>query len=126
MIATILIVGLAFYWLLLETRWLTANLRYTLEQAVELERKAWEEIESDIKHLPNKYQPFWLKYPANMQPLCGMEWLESTAHVIPDIKVELYFGNGYRQTFRLKKPDLMKQIIKINTGKKYFGSLAVV
>jgi len=34
------------------------------------------------------------------------------------------FGNGYKQTFTLKKPELMKKIIKINTGKKYFRRLA--
>ncbi len=69
MIATILIMGLAFYWLLLETHWLSINLRYALEQAVELEYQDWETVSDNIGALPIKHRPFWFKHPENMQPL---------------------------------------------------------
>jgi hypothetical protein len=124
MIATIVIVSLALVWLGYETRWMRVRLltgaAYTPPQ---YEYKTWDELE--LWRLPERYQPFWLKHPDNMLPLCGWDYLKNTMHVIPDITMSLYFGNGYRQTFRLLKPELMKQIIKINANKRYFRGLAV-
>lgn len=58
--------------------------------------------------------------------LCGKDWLNKHWADLNDYhpKVELCFGNGYKQTFTLKKPELIRQIVKINTGKQYFKQLA--
>jgi len=116
----------AFIWLGYETNWMTVRLLVgEFEQAIILEYKTWQEVEISLNRLPVKYQPFWHKFPKNMTPLCGMNWLKNNSHVVPISKVELYFGNGYKQTFTLKKPELIKEIVKINTGKKYFKKLAL-
>jgi len=116
----------AFIWLGYETNWMTVRLLVgEFEQAIILEYKTWQEVEISLNRLPVKYQPFWHKFPKNMKPLCGMSWLKNNSHVVPISKVELYFGNGYKQTFTLKKPELIKEIVKINTGKKYFKKLAL-
>ena len=63
----------------------------------------------------------------NKEPyLCGIEWLRKHLHGLDTYfpRVELYYGNGYSQKFTLKDPRLMKQVIKINTGKKYFKELS--
>jgi len=63
--------------------------------------------------------------PGVKNVLSGKAWLDKHWADLEDYHptVELYFGNGYKQTFTLKKPELMKQIIKINTGKRYFRQL---
>lgn len=63
--------------------------------------------------------------PGIRDVLCGTDWLDEHWNDLKDYapQVELYFGNGYRQTFTLKKPELMGKIVHINTGKKYFKSL---
>ena len=84
----------------------------------------------------NKPSPSYYNYTDNIHTilvspgiknvLCGKKWLREHWRDCEDYepKVELYFGNGYRQTFTLRKPELMQKIIKINTGKKYFKALA--
>lgn len=63
--------------------------------------------------------------PGIREVLCGADWLDKHWADLKDYtpKVELDYGNGYHQTFTLKKPKLIKEIIKINTGKKYFKQL---
>jgi hypothetical protein len=134
MIATIIIISLAYTWLLLETRYLRLRLDSTAIQAMygqscewiaPPEYVSWESVCNGIWALPERHQPFWYKHPENLSPLCGVAWLKSREHPVPIPRVQLYFGNGYKQTFTLRKPELMKQIIKINTGKKYFKELAL-
>lgn len=124
MIATIILVGLGFAWLLRETNYMTIRLMVGDLPLPEYEYITLDGVYSNIWSLPVKHQPFWAKHPNAMQPLCGMEWLKTREHIVPINKVELYFGNGYRQTFTLKKPELIKEIVRINTGKKYFKKLA--
>lgn len=75
--------------------------------------------------LSNHYH---IRLSAGIEPICGRQWLNRHWADLEDYhpQVELYFGNGYRQTFTLRKPELMKEIIKINTGKKYFKELMEV
>ena len=72
-----------------------------------------EELSIGVRH---NHEPF----------LCGMKWLNKNLHSLDNYfpRVELYYGNGYSQKFTLKDPRLMKQVIKINTGKKYFKELS--
>ncbi len=84
MIATIIIVGLAFGWLLWETEWLAIQLTcgvYNTEK-----RMPWEALKPfKIK----RSDPFWLRFPEYMQPLCGLEWLENREHIIPGYRIVL-------------------------------------
>ena len=56
----------------------------------------------------------------NTDTLVSREWLDSHWNDLKDYvpKVELCFGNGYKQSFTLKKIELMQQIVKINTAKR--------
>jgi len=110
MIATILIVSLAFYWLLLETDWLRIRLLYgAIAQIIEY-RKSWEELKPhDIK----KNHPFWMRFPEHMEPLCGWHWLEETMHIIPDYKIEL-IGTGYKTTIRSQSTEALRDAFRVN------------
>jgi len=71
MITTIIIVGLAYAWLLYESRWLTVRLLIGAEAVIiEYQRKSWEELEP--RGRLNKQYPFWLRFPEHMVPLCGL------------------------------------------------------
>ena len=120
-IGIILILG-SFIWLLHEADFLRIRLPIGLEPTpIKYQYKTWEELKP---YYPNKQYPFWVRFPEYMSPLCGWQYVIETMHIIPETRVELCFGNGYKQTFTLKKPELMRQIIKINCGKKYFKQLA--
>ncbi len=94
------ILGLA-YWLMRETNWL--RIRLLVGEFPEPDttvRKSWTEL-TEINHIPHKYQPFWMKYPTLMQPLCGWDWLQNTMHVIPEYKVVLISAH-YKSTMTVK------------------------
>ena len=90
MLATIVLVSLAFYWLAVETDYFRVNLALIPEV---VERKSWSELEPAAQRIPDKLKPFWLKHPENMQPLCGLDWLTTTQHVIPTYKFEIKAWN---------------------------------
>ena len=114
MIISILVILCAFYWLLKETDYL--RVRFVAYGSIEQEpviRKAWDEIQTDILNLPDKYQPFWIKHPENMQPLCGLEWLENNTHIIPEYKIQLnMYGVRYKMT--VKQASVIKDVMKVN------------
>ena len=110
----------AFMWLGYETDWLTVRLMVgdMPETIIEFEYKDWEEVIDWAAW--NK-----LTYGATT-PMC-MDWIKNTPQVVPVYHIELYYGNGYRQNITLKNPggNTLKQVIKVNTGKKYFQKLAL-
>ena len=138
MIATLIIIGLAFAWLGYETDWMRVRLVNGATQ------KPFPDRWCDEFHLSPKYfdftwvplefsiAPHYRHYNIELSPgvtvMCGQKWLDKHYHDLDNYEpqVELYFGNGYKQTFTLRKPELIKQIVKINTGKKYFRQLATV
>lgn len=134
------LIALEFAWLGYETKWLTIRLyKGKATPAPQLPKTAAYHIHYTLgrSHFsPTKcYEmPNWnysdALYHIFLSPglndvLCGWEWLNEHCADLVNYhpKVELCFGNGYKQTFTLKKPELIKQIVKINTGKKYFKQL---
>ncbi len=91
----------AFIWLLKESDWLRINLAYIPENIV---RKSWADLKPLADSIPNSQKPFWLKFPENMSPLCGQEWLENTMHVVPDYKIQIKAYN-VTHTITLKQAD---------------------
>ena len=112
----------AFLWLGYETQWLTIRLLVgdLPEPIVEFEYKEWDALWD---------WGAWGKITkgAHNEPLCGWDWIKNNLQVVPVYKIELYYGNGYRQTMTLKNPagKILREAIKINTGKKYFKKLAL-
>ena len=114
MIVTILIVSLAFYWLLYETDYLRVRLLCgAYIQIIEYQHQSWEEIEPKIKSMPDRFKPFWYKYPEHMHPLCGMDWLENTQHAIPEYHFYMTIG-GCRYTMNIKKDNVLKDVMRVN------------
>lgn len=161
MIATIIIIGLAFTWLGYETNWMRVRLLaggLVKPTPIPVTLKQWQTVfrpyrslkELDFiapmvySHKPVKHTGYCVyrtsvkqhTYPEiysiylspNTDALVSRQWLDKHWADLEDYHptVELYFGNGYKQTFTLRKPKLMKQIIKINTGKKYFKHLVTL
>lgn len=156
MIPTLIIIGLAFIRLGYETDWMRVRLLVGPHAPViEQPNPQWLEqfnirkerfiAPLDYSSSPNAkkgyivYQTFinrtsdarhkyLIQLSPNTNSLVSKQWLDEHWNDLADYHptVELYFGNGYRQTFTLKKPELIKQIIKINTGKKYFEQLATI
>ncbi len=95
------ILGLA-YWLMRETNWLRIRLLVgelpVLDTTV---RKSWAQIKDAAFLIPVKQRPFWMRHPENMQPLCGLDWLQYTMHVIPEYKVVL-ISEHYKSTMNVK------------------------
>ncbi len=57
-------------------------------------------------------------------PLVSRNWLNEHWNDLVDYKpwVELKIGDGYKQTFTLKKPELMKKIVAVNMNRNFFRS----
>ena len=135
MIATIIVIGLAFTWLGYETDWIRVRLligsslspldRWCNEFHLSPKYFDFVWVPLEFSAVPS-YKQYKIELSPGVTVMCGQKWLDKHYHDLDNYepRVELYFGNGYRQTFTLKKPELMKQIIKINTGKKYFKALA--
>lgn len=112
MIATIIIVSLALGWLGKETDWLTVRLLIGAEAVIiEYQRKSWEDLEP--RGRLNKQYPFWLRFPEHMAPLCGLEWLRNTMHVIPEYKIEL-IGETYKTTIHSHSTDALRDAFRVN------------
>jgi hypothetical protein len=115
MLATILIIGAMFSWLMYETNCLTIRLIIGAipppEAPEVLKFKTWAEIQSDINRLPVKYQPFWHKFPENMTPLCGLDWLETRQHIIPIYKFVIKaYGVTSTTTLKVCDAQILKQV----------------
>lgn len=118
MIIPITILVAAFLWLGYETDWMRVRLMVGDYPIPELEYVDWLSCFDSLA---------WdkLTYRADIDPICGWNWIKGRLHPLPVYKIELYYGNGYRQKITLKNPNgnILKQVIKINTGKKYFRRL---
>lgn len=91
----------ALIWLMKESKWLRVNLVYIPDIVT---RKAWSELRPVALSIPNSQKPFWLKFPDNMTPLCGLDWIEDTMHVVPEYKFEIKAYN-VKHTITLKQAD---------------------
>lgn len=137
MLATTIVIGLAFTWLAYETNWMRVRLLTGVVLKPFLDRWC-----NEFHVSPNYFDFTWVPLELTITPqykhynielspgvtvMCGQKWLDKHYHDLDNYepRVELYFGNGYRQNFTLRKPQLMKSIIKINVGKKYFKKLAL-
>ena len=136
MITFIIIMSLAFIWLGYEADWMRVRLLIGVDKTMAGRwcdafhfKMSW----FDYTRIPLNLEPIarYGHYNIELSPgvgvMCGQKWLDKHYHDLDNYepKVELYFGNGYRQTFTLRKPELMLKIMKINTGKKYFKHLAL-
>ena len=109
----------AFLWLGYETDWLTVRLMIGEPMPlVEFEYMDWEEVIDWAA---------WNKLTYGATTPMSLDWIKNTPQVVPVYKIELYYGNGYRQNITLKNPggNILKQVIKVNTGKKYFRKLVL-
>ena len=125
MIELLITIGLAFIWLGYETDWMRIRLPVGEDsKAIVYETKTWQELKP---YNPSfKLYPMWVTLPENMSPLCGWDWLNNTLHIIPIYKIELNFGGGYKQTINVKatSQNIIKQVMKVNTGKKFLAQFA--
>ena len=107
-LVTIFAFGLA--WLCHETEFL--HVRLPVGKIVQSEiRKSWDDLKNNLLSVPERYQPFWYKHPEAMQPLCGLDWLENTMHVIPEYKFEINAW-GVRSKIALKAVENNETLIK--------------
>lgn len=114
MIPTILIIALAIYWLLKETDYLRIHLLVgAYYPPIEYQRKTWDELKPYTVH---KNSPMWLTSPASMEPLCGLDWLENTMHVVPEYKIQLNFGTiKHDINVKPEHESILKDVMKFNT-----------
>ena len=112
MLITILILSAMFSWLLYETDCLTVRLiAGAIPDPEVLTFKNWPEIQDSIRRLPVKSQPFWYKFPENMSPMCGLEWLENTRHIIPVYKFVIKaWGVTSTTTLKVCDATILKQL----------------
>ncbi|KKN64734.1 hypothetical protein LCGC14_0488660 [marine sediment metagenome] len=105
MIATIIIIGLAFIWLGYETNWMRVRLPIGASTPIiKQQYTSWNDLENLAQTIPDKQKPFWLKHPlfiktirginnqmlgASMEPLCGWDWLRNRMHIIPQYQIVL-------------------------------------
>lgn len=110
MYATIVIVTIAYIWLLYETDWLQVRLLVGIEVPANGHKyDTWSNLKP---YNPNFRQyPMWLTHPDNMIPLCGLDWLEHTMHIIPEYRIEVK-AYGVTNKVTLKEPDskLLKKL----------------
>ncbi len=110
MIPSILAILAGLSWLLDETNLMRIRL-YTGAIPDHTIRKSWKELIPNLRSIPNRLQPFWYKFPENMQPLCGLDWLENTMHVIPEYKFE-FNAYGLHSTITLNAIENNDKLIK--------------
>uniref|UniRef100_A0A6M3LLF2 Uncharacterized protein n=1 Tax=viral metagenome TaxID=1070528 RepID=A0A6M3LLF2_9ZZZZ len=116
MIASVIIIILAFTWLLIESDFMRARLLAGADLSIiEYERKSWTELKPS--NPTYKKHPFWLVCPDNMTPLCGWDWLKNTMHIIPEYKVELALA-GVNYKLNVKSSGVLKDVMKANKIKK--------
>ena len=112
----IIIIILAFIWLLLESDFMRVRLPVGDDYIPPIyERKSWDELKPF--NPTYKKHPFWLVCPNNMSPLCGWDWLKNTMHIIPEYKVELALA-GVHYNMSIKSEGILKEVMKANKIKK--------
>lgn len=113
MILSLIIIALAFYWMLWETDYLRVRLLVgAIPQSELLVYKTWDELRETIGIIPNKQKPFWFKYPENMQPLCGLNWLETTEHIVPEYKIVL-ISESSKITMRTNSIPVLRDCFRV-------------
>lgn len=128
----IILIVLEFAWLFYETRCFT--IRLYRGAAPKPERYyGRSEVHELAKRIGWTFKPYkgamsWQEMAKEwVSPICGWDWIFEHEHDLDDYSptVELYYGNGYKQTFTLKPNHfkVMREIMRINTGKKYFKQL---
>lgn len=113
MLATIIIVGLAFYWLLLESDYMRIRLPVGDVPIVELERISWQSCVS-------KYGSLKLSIGVT-EPLCTWEWLKNNTHPIPQVDVKFESG-GVRYHWKVEDCNILKNAITATHAKRKNGS----
>ncbi len=111
---------MALTWLLYETDWMRVRLPMGIEVPSNGHKfKSWDEL----KPWNPKFSqyPMWLTCPDNMSPLCGLDWLENTMHIIPECRMELNHS-GVKYNMTIKEPSIMRSVVtalRANPGKPY-------
>lgn len=104
MVVAILIICLAYYWLLNETNYLRVRLLIGVEsKPLELQRISWGACQS-------RYRVLKLSIGVD-EPLCGWDWLESRTHPIPQVTVDINSG-GVRYHWDIKDTVILNDAIK--------------
>jgi len=106
MIVLILIV-IAFIWLGYETDWMRVRLLVGVQSSEH--RKSWLDLKP---YTTKKTDPFWLRWPEIMEPMCGLKWLEETMHIIPEYKIEL-ISPGCKQTIRSESVPALRDAFRV-------------
>lgn len=120
MIPSLIVIGIAFIWMLKESDFLRVRLLVgnVPELELPLERKSWEDILEDKPSY--RYLPNFLRMNNGFEyfaPLCGWDWLRDTMHVIPEPKVEMQIG-GVRYSMTIKQPTIIKDVMRVNKVNK--------
>ena len=118
MVYSIILVAIAFYWLLKETDYLRVKLPIGAIPVIEIAEpiyKTWQEL------APNSYQvkhwhPFFIRHPEFMNPLCGLDWLENTMHIVPEYKIVLEHS-GVKHTMTIQDPSIIKNVVSAMKSK---------
>jgi len=114
MITLTSILILAFIWLLAETDWLRIRLLIGVNATpIVYQYKTWEEILAMLPCKLTKNDPGWLRFPGNMAPLTGWDWLHNTMHIIPEYKIEL-IGIGYKTTINSNSMPHLRDAFRVN------------
>jgi hypothetical protein len=139
MIATLIIITLAFIWLLYETNFLTVQLptgkikepkyaRYKVYQVLKNRKPKFSDtVIYSGDNYPEDYSPNGEpEYQVIVSPgvdnvLCGFDWLnEHCADMVdyqPDVSMHI---GGVRYSMKIKEPAVIKDIMKVNKlTKKY-------
>lgn len=110
MILSLITIWIAFCWLLRETDYLRIRLPYG-KIPDKVKRESWEVIRNGLR-IPEKQQPFWFKHPENMQPLCGLDWLENTMHVIPEVEIQL-INHVHKYTIKSENVNALRDAFRV-------------
>ena len=110
MLVTLLVIGIAFYWMLRETDYLRVHLLVGPEAIIHpLEWTTWEDIRAGLgKARANDVM--FLRFPDIMAPLCGWDYLTNTKHVIPECRLEVDYG-GVRYKMIIKDYSILKDLV---------------
>lgn len=136
MIAAIIIIGLALYWLAIETDYLRVRLlvgkpappkyaRYKVYNSMGKGRKYYTSPIYEGDNYPPDYSPNGEpEYNIILSPgingvLCGYDWLNKHCAALVDYAPDLYLATGgVRYTMHLKQPTILKDVMKANKLKK--------
>lgn len=133
MIVLIVIIGLAFAWLGYETDWLRIRLlvgaiakpkyaRYKAYNKIGNKKPSWGDTKlHEGNNYPEGYTPNGEpEYIITLNPginnvLCGWGWLDKHCADLVDYHPNLYLETGgVRYNMKLKKPEVLKDIMKAN------------